>query len=334
MSTLRKALVVGSGSIARRHIANLRKLLPEADVACVSSSGRLLRADETAATCCLASMSDALAWQPELAIIASPAPLHLDHSVTLLERGTPVLIEKPVSDALSRFKNLSSRLLPHRHRIEVAYNLRFLSSSQRMKLLIEQRRLGNLHAICIDVGQFLPDWRPHSDYRRNVSANKSLGGGVLLELSHEFDYLRWIFGGFEKVYCITTNSGQLAIDVEDRADIVLSRADGIVAQLHMDFLQRSATRHCKVIGEHGTLLWDLNANRIVLETSAGQEALFDEPGFDRNDMYVEQLRGFIKVATHRATPRITLEDGLAVVRMIESMRASSSSGLPMAIESE
>jgi small basic protein len=85
-------------------------------------------------------------------------------------------------------------------------------------------------------------------------AKRALGGGVLLELSHEFDYLTHLFGRFDRVFCVTGRSGLLEIDVEDRADILLTRADGLVAQLHMDFLQRKATRRCKVIGEHGNRL--------------------------------------------------------------------------------
>lgn len=202
-----------------------------------------------------------------------------------------------------------------------------------MKGLVEGRRIGRLHAVQIDIGQYLPDWRPQSDYRRNVSANKGLGGGVLLELSHEFDYLRWLLGDFDKAYCIMRNSGQLEIDVEDCVDIMLSRADGLVAQLHMDFLQRKATRKCKLIGEHGSLLWNLNSNTIVLETAAGDETLFSEPDLDRNAMYLAQLDGFIALVKGRSTPRITLDDGLAVLAMIEAMRQSAATGLPQPITS-
>jgi predicted dehydrogenase len=256
----------------------------------------------------------------------------LDHTAALLDAGVPVLVEKPLSDELSRFVALESLFSRHHERIEIAYNLRYLSSSQRMKQLIVQEEVGRIHSIRIDVGQYLPDWRPQSDYRRNVSANKALGGGVLLELSHEFDYLTWIFGRFDKVYCITSNSGQLEIDVEDRADIMLSRADGVVAQLHMDFLQRKPTRQCKVMGECGTLLWNLSTNSIVLETASGEQTLFAEPTVDRNDMYVEQLRGFIEVAAGRSAPRITLDDGLVVMGLIEAMRHSSSTGFPTFIK--
>lgn len=327
--SISKCLVVGSGSIARRHIANLRQLLPQAEVGCVSASGRALAVGETPATTCLASFEEALAWGPELAVVASPAPLHLDHATALLETGIAVLIEKPLSDSLARQQAWAERLAPWRERIEVAYNLRFLSSCRRMKALLAERVVGRVHSVHIDLGQYLPDWRPQSDYRRNVSANRALGGGVLLELSHEFDYLTYLFGRFDRVFCVTRQSGELEIDVEDQADILLTRADGILAQLHMDFLQRKATRHCKVVGQQGNLHWDLITNSITCDTAAGQETLFAEPEVDRNEMYLELLRGFIEMAEHRTASRIPYEDGLGVLAMVDAMRRSSETGLPV-----
>lgn len=329
MSNIRKCLVVGSGSIACRHMANLRLLLPKAEVGCVSASGRILEVNDTPATICLVSFEKALAWKPDMAVIASPAPMHLAHAAALLETGIAVLIEKPLSDSLARHDAVVEQLVPWRDRIEVAYNLRYLSSCRHMRTLLAEQVLGGIYSIHIDLGQYLPDWRPQSDYRRNVSANRALGGGVLLELSHEFDYLIHLFGHFSRVFCVIGHSGALDIDVEDSADMLLTRADGVVAQLHMDFLQRKATRRCKVIGQRGNLHWDLISNSITLETAAAQETLFAEPVFDRNEMYLELLRGFIDMSQGLAVPRIRYEDGLAVLRMVDAMRRSSETGLPV-----
>ena len=325
MSAPCKGLVVGSGSIARRHLANFRQLLPDAEIGCVSASGRPLAIGETVATMQLASLAAAIEWAPDLAVVASPAPLHLDHACQLLDAGIPVLIEKPLSDSLDHVRAALPLLDAQRFRIEIAYNLRFLSSARRMKTLIDEGCVGRILGLRIDVGQYLPDWRPQVDYRRQVSANRSLGGGVLLELSHEFDYLIWMFGRFDQVFCIAKNSGQLEIDVEDCADILLSRGD-LTAHVHLDFLQRRVSRECKVIGSTGTLLWDLIANRISLVDPQGEKVLFSDPAADRNEMYVEQLRGFIAVAAGHAAPRISLDDGLAVLEMIEAMRESASTG--------
>ncbi|WP_433694808.1 Gfo/Idh/MocA family protein [Herbaspirillum seropedicae] len=326
-----RCLVVGSGSIARRHIANLRQLLPDAEIACASASGRNVSTEETAANICFSSFSEALSWRPEMAVVASPAPLHLEHAASLLATGIAVLIEKPLSDSLARHDALAENLIPYRDRIEVAYNLRFLSSFQRMQTLLKEQIVGRLYSIHIDLGQYLPDWRPNSDYRKNVSANRNLGGGVLLELSHEFDYVTKLFGRFDRVFCITGQSGALDIDVEDSADILLMGSSGLLAQLHMDFLQRKATRRCKVIGQHGNLLWNLVSNSITLENASGQEILFSETDIDRNAMYLELLRGFINLAQGHARPRITYEEALGVLAMVDAMRQSAETGLPMPI---
>ena len=332
MINIRNCLVIGSGSIARRHIGILRQLLPTAEVACVSASGRHLSADETAATLYPVSLSDAIALRPDLAVIASPAPFHAEHALALLDAGAVVLIEKPLAERRARFDLLSARFSAYRDRIEMAYTLRYMPALCELKKQIDRNTIGRLHSIRIEVGQYLPDWRPHSDYRQNVSANKALGGGVLLELSHEFDYLLWIFGNFDTAYCISSNSGQLEIDVEDRVDIMLSRSDGVVAQLHMDFLQRQATRQCKVVGETGTLYLDLKANALRLLRSSSDEILFSDPGTDTNFIYIEQMRGFIELATGQRVPRIPLDEGIAVLTFIDSLRQSVSTGLPVTLQ--
>ena len=331
---INRCLVVGSGSIARRHVLNLQTLLPDAEVGCVSASGRQLHPGDTPAPIRLATFRDALMWKPDLAVVASPAPFHLDHAAALLVTGIAVLIEKPLSDSGARHDALIHKIAPWRGRIEVAYNLRYLSSFGQMRSLLADQTIGRLHSIHIDLGQYLPDWRPQSDYRKQVSARRDLGGGVLLELSHEFDYLIHLFGHFERVYCVTRQSGDLAIDVEDSADVLCSRTDGVIAQLHLDFLQRHPTRRCKVIGAKGNLIWDLIANSIILETSTGRETLFSDSHVDRNDMYLELLRGFIEVSQGRRAPRVRYEDGLAVLRMVDALRLSAESGIPVTLKRE
>src|SRR5690606_29586470 len=175
--------------------------------------------------------------------------------------------------------------------------------------------IGRVMNVLIDVGQYLPDWRPQDDYRKGVSARRALGGGVLLELSHEFDYLRWIFGTFDTGFCHATTSGSLELDVEDRADVILTRSDGVVANVHMDFLQRHPRRTCKVIGEGGNLVWNPMTNSVTLETKAGEQKLFADPEWDRNLMYMDLLRHFAKVARGEAEPLVGRGHAMATLRL-------------------
>lgn len=324
MSALQIYLVVGSGSIARRHIANIKALFSQATVGCVSASGRELSLEEVGADIVYASIEEALGAEPMLAIIASPAPLHVDQAATFLRTGIPVLIEKPLSDSLESFARAGEVLLANSTKIEVAYNLRFMPSAIRLKALLDEQILGRIHSVSIEVGQYLPDWRPATDYRENVSARKALGGGVLLELSHELDYLTWLFGTFNSVYCVASNSGTLDVDVEDSAHAILSREDGLVASVHLDFLQRVPTRICKIIGESGTLVWNLLQNSILLGTANNSEdIIFSDPNYNRNDMYLEEISHFVKVAVGERMPQVSIYQALDTLRLIEALRHSS-----------
>ena len=332
MSAGRRYLVVGSGSIARRHIANLKTLFCDAEVACVSASGRALSAGETGAHRIFDRLESALDWNPFFAVVASPAPWHVSQAETLLGAGIPVLIEKPLSSSLEQFSKGGEVLLAQRSKVQIGYNLRHLSSAIRFKTLLDGGLPGHIHAVMVDVGQYLPDWRPGTDYRRNVSARRQLGGGALLELSHELDYLVWLFGRFETAYCVAATSGALDLDVEDRVDAILSRRHGPTANLHMDFLQRAACRTCKVVGERGNLVWDLARNRIDMQTSSSEsECLFDDPAFDRNQTYLAELSQFARVAAGESEPLVDIEAALYTLRLADALKCSSATGRAVAI---
>lgn len=318
-----RCLVVGSGSIARRHISNLKAVRPDALVGCVSASGRQLAAGETAADVTFPDLQAALAWRPAVAIVASPAPWHIAHASSMAAAGVPVLIEKPIAAELP---GLASMQLLHRNsdRIDVAYNLRYLPSAVALKEFLSGGALGHIHSVIAEVGQYLPDWRPQTDYRKNVSAQRALGGGALLELSHELDYLVWLCGRIRSVYCNARNTGELEIDVEDSVDAIMTTERGITINLHMDFLQHCPHRTCKFIASHGTVTWNLIANSVTLHERGGvQTVLFQQPEYDRNEMYIAQLRHFLDVAAGKVEPKVGIDDALATLAVVDALKRSA-----------
>ncbi|QAA94710.1 Gfo/Idh/MocA family protein [Pollutimonas thiosulfatoxidans] len=330
--TPRRFLVVGSGSIARRHIDNLRLFFPGSSVGCVSASGRQLSgADVGVETVRYVSVAEAVKSRPSFAIVASPAPLHGLHAAELLRNDIPVLIEKPLSSSVETLKDQLNVLYENEHRVDIAYNLRNLLAAQKVKTIIESQQLGRIYSVLAEVGQYLPDWRPKSDYRKNVSARKELGGGVLLELSHELDYISWLFGEVERVYCVASTSGALEIDVEDNVDAILNLKSGLIVNLHMDFLQRSPERRCKIIGQNGTVIWDVLHNSIILSSGGRSEELFRDECYDRNDMYMEEIVHFDKVASGNANPKVGLRHALAVLSVVDALHLSSQTKMPVEI---
>ena len=256
---IERILVVGYGSIGQRHLRIARALLPDANI-------RVLRHQSCEsvpefADGCMTSLAEALVFAPQAAVIASPSAFHMDTAQPLAEAGVHLLIEKPLAASLKGVRQLLGTTVASGGVLMTAYNLRFMPSLQRYRDLILTGRIGRVISVRCEIGQYLPSWRPGSDYRQGVSASSAMGGGVLLELSHEIDYLRWIFGDVDSVQATLSLQSNLEIDVEDTAHLILGfaeREDGgrLIANLNMDFVRHDTTRQCLAIGEKGSLRWD------------------------------------------------------------------------------
>lgn len=332
-TTLKKVLVVGSGSIAKRHITNLRGLFPDICIVCVSASGRMLDPAEVGASMVEADITSAIRQKPEFAVIASPAPHHLSHADELLAANIPVLIEKPLCTSLSELDGIDLRR--HTAPIGVAYNLRFMPAAQAVKELLDDGAVGPISTAFAEVGQFLPDWRPGKDYRKGVSARRELGGGALLELSHELDYLNWFFGPFSRALGVIRKAGSLEIDVEDTVDVLLRQREGQVIHVHLDFLQRQPCRRFKAIGANGTIEWDLMANEVFLLRAGGNaEQVYADPRYDRNQMYINQITAFVDFIQGEARFESSLDSSLSVMRLIEAIKVSSTQSAWAEVEKE
>lgn len=331
---MNKIAVIGLGNISKRHRKNLRELYPEAKIFAVSASGRMLQEPQDNADEYFSSIDELLKHEVDMAIVASPAPFHIAQAAQLLRENIPVLIEKPLSDSLETFNVAGDILRANSEKVDIGYNLRLMPSAIELKTLLTKNFLGKIYSVSIDVGQYLPDWRPAINYRNSVSARKELGGGVLLELSHEIDYLLWLFGSFDTVYCVARNTGALSVDVEDAIDAILHRKkDGLVVNVHMDFLQRSPARTCKIVGETGTLVWDILRNSIVLHISQNvEEEIFSDPGYDRNSMYLEELVRFSRVVKGELKPAVDVAQAFAALQLIDAMKRSSATQQVVNIE--
>lgn len=330
---MKLVVVVGGGSIGKRHIANLRTVLPKTRVGFVSSSGRNISAHKIGADFVFESTGEAVASQPDFAIIASPAALHIHHALPFAKARIPLFIEKPLSHNLESFIAARAELEKLGNKICVGYNLRLLGSAIAMKSALDEMLVGTPISVLSEVGQYLPSWRPETDYRQSVTAQRALGGGVLLELSHEFDYLAWFFGPYEKAFCSTSNSGILNIDVEDNATGILIADGRPTISFHLDLLQRTPTRKCKVIGSKGTLLWDILQNKLNFTDHSGNTlTLFDDPKADRNKTYIDEIKIFVSAIVHDTEPAVSLKDGEYILQLEAALRQASISGEVTKIE--
>ena len=323
---IQRVLIVGSGSAGKRHLGIARQLLPQADV-------RLLRrrpAEGGSNYCdaCFFEIEEALRFSPQIAVIANPAPFHVEISNHLASVGCHLLIEKPMAESTIGVEKLIQKAAAHKVVLQIGYNLRFLFCLQEFRRQIRSESIGRIQSVHAEVGQFLPSWRPGTDYRKTVSANAELGGGVLLELSHEIDYLRWIFGEISWVSAWTGRVGELEINVEDSATLILGFHEseilsGGVARIGMYFIRKDPVRGCLVVGSQSSLRWN-GLSGTVEKYSTESKAWV--PIFKKENAlqhtYVSEWKSFLGCVSSNQRPEVTGNDGLAVLKVVEAAKLS------------
>jgi predicted dehydrogenase len=320
---MQRVLIVGFGSIGQRHLRIVRESLPLSDVRVLRREPGTTAED---ADGCFSSLDEALAFAPQVAIVASPAPFHVKVALALAKQGCHLLVEKPLSDTPEGVPELLMAASECGIVLQVAYNLRFSPSLRDFRQRVLSGCIGRILSIRCEIGQHLETWRPGTDYRLGVSACRELGGGVLLELSHELDYLRWIFGDIDWVGAWMGRQSGLEINVEDTAHLLLGVHNnpvvvcGPVAVLSLDFLRRDSTRRCVAIGETGSLAWDGIAGSVTLcgGGNGTESVVLSEHPPVRDETYREQWRHFLSCIENKSSPLVGGSDGLAVLELVNA----------------
>ena len=300
---MKKVLIVGYGSIGRRH----RRVLEESGLArkidVVSS-----RPHDGEEGLCRYPSLDAL-QEPEAYdyfIVANETSRHHETLRELGEavKGKTILVEKP----------LFHRFLPApkkgTNRIFVAYNLRFHPVIEALKREMEGERI--LYANVL-AGQHLPDWRPERDYRKTYSASIAQGGGVLRDLSHELDYAAHLFGPLELFCAVNDKVSELEIESDDLFAAVGRGAEGAVVCLTMDYLSRKPMRRIVVHTNGATYEADLIASTLEVTEEEGRSRTLHFP-CGRDETYEKMHKALLEKEGEGVC---TLEEGLATLEIIE-----------------
>jgi predicted dehydrogenase len=205
---------------------------------------------------------------------------------------------------------------------------------QSLSRLLSEGAIGRPLSVRAIWGEYLPGWHPWEDYRQSYSARPELGGGVILTLCHPFDYLRWLLGEVSELWAQAGHIGDLEIAVEDTAEIVLRFSNGAFGSLHLDYNRRPPLHTLEVTGSLGVAYWDnadgsltvYRANPWEDGQAPGWKSYPAPPDFERNDMFLEEMRHFIAVVRGETHPSCPLSDGKRVLELALAAHASSSDG--------
>ncbi len=323
-----KVLIVGFGSIGKRHIKNLISIDPHIKIAVLRQNSKTSDLGDLKILVqeVFFDETKALSWQPDAVLVCNPAPFHCASALAFARGDVHLFIEKPLSVITDDIDPLLMECHKRKLVLMVGYVLRFLEPLKQMKLALQEGKIGRVLSIRASVGKYLPHWRPVADYRRSVSARRDLGGGVVFELSHELDYLRWLVGEIKEVQALVEKVSDFDIDVEDTAEINLRFENGAMGNIHLDMIDHAAQRLCRIIGSEGTLVWESTASQSVrLYESRTQRwcELWHQENFDLNQIYIDQLKHFLECIKNSTTPLTTAEDGRRIVEIALAAKRSS-----------
>ena len=319
-----RILIAGLGSVGRRHLRNLQAL-GERDLVLYRTHHSTLPEEELAGFPVETNLETALARKPDAVVVANPTALHLDVAIPAAQAGCHVLIEKPVSHNRERVEELRQAQARAGSRILVGFQFRFHPLLRKLRAVAAEGGIGRPRWAQARYAEYLPGWHPWEDYRAGYSARADLGGGALLTLCHPFDYLPWILGPLTCEAARVQTIGDLEVDVDDYVDAWLSGPSDMRASVHLDYYEQPPAQWLTLAGEAGMLHCDFLTHRLEGWTkgAAGELAESAPPGWERNDMFREEMAHFLRVCRGEEEPACGLEEGVRTVSLIEAVKAAS-----------
>jgi len=320
-------LILGCGSIGKRHIRNLVSLGAGSILAFDSRADRRYEVRSQFGIETIDKPEELWKWGPNVAVVAAPTSMHVPLALQAAEHQCHLFVEKPLSDRVEGTEPLLDIVRKQNLVTLVGCNMRFHPGLKRVKRLLEEGAIGHVVAARAEVGQYLPDWHPWEDYRNTYSARRDLGGGVILDAIHEIDYLRWMFGEAEVVSCFAGKLSRLDIDTEDTAAIMIRFMSGVIGEIHMDYVQRVYSRSCQVIGDEGTINWDYTTGEVRWYSAITNrwQVFPDAVGWEPNQMYIDEMKHFLRCLAGEEKPTLDVFEALQVLKIALLTRASSDS---------
>ncbi len=322
-----KFLIAGLGSIGRRHFRNLISL-GEKDIILLRSHHATLPDDELAGYPVETDLSEALKkYKPDAVIIANPTALHLDVAIPSANAGCSILIEKPISNSLDRVDQLKSALGTSDGRLLVGFQFRFHPTLQKAEQLLKENAIGKPLSFHVHCGEYLPNWHPWEDFKQGYAARPDLGGGVILTFTHQLDYLRMLLGEVDSLWAFA-GATNLGLEVEDAAEIGLKMKNGALGSVHLDYNQQPPSHRWEIVGSNGTMKWDNASGNLDVFSAEKKDWITYPPpaGFERNVMFIEEMKHFISVVQKKEQPICTLDDGKKALRLALAAHESNEKG--------
>ena len=308
-----KVLVVGTGSIGRRHIEVLQSIgrhdvgICELDKNNADEAAQKYAIDEV-----YYDLDDALKSGFDVVIVCTPNAYHADASVAAMEAGCDVLVEKPIASSIADAWQIVTVSERTGRTVMVGYTLRVYPGLREIKDLIDSGRLGKPVSVRVNLNAAVTLVLNKSDYRKSYET----GGGIIYDYSHEIDYLRYLFGEIIRYACFVDSQVKKELSCDDVAEIILQYESDTIASIHMDYVLDGG-RTLDIVCEKGRMHYDFNGSLCIKPEKGDSQSI--RYNVDRNEMFAKQFELFEKACRGEKVAYVTAQDGLKVLQICEDL---------------
>ena len=327
-----KGIIVGFGSIGKRHCKNITNNSKNEVLLCTNQKG--LKLTKSPKVTHLSSLEKCLEYKPEIAFICDVTSEHVNTAIKLAKNNCHLFIEKPLSNSLHNIKKLVSIIEKKKLITFMGFNLRFHPCVKKIRQMVLDNKIGDVLYVEVENGSYLPDWHKQEDYRTSYAGKKDLGGGVVLTLLHEIDYLYWILGDVISVNATTAKLSNLDIDTEDFASILLKFQNKTIAHVQLNYFQKIPTRTCKFVGTKGILFCDINKNIIEFNNYKKKRSMTitNLKKYNINSSYVDEISHFMKCIKNKKKSLNDIYQGIITLKIALAILKSSKTNKMVQIE--
>lgn len=283
-------LVVGGGSIGKRHISNLKRL----DFSNIWVLKRRPSAEfeENQGVKVITSYKEAYELELDCIFVCTPTSMHVEPLELAVAKGVHIFMEKPLIHSMSGLNSAIELMQSYGKVFFIGFMLRYHPLVKKVKDILDSGLLGKVYNARFSFGSYLPYWHPWEDYKTSYASRKELGGGVINTITHELDLIQYFFGSPKSIKCESFNTGMLDIEVEEMVEAIFRYEDKLVT-LHLDYLQKDYDRNIKILCENGKIQWDWHDDLIKIKKhNEDLIVIKNDEDFEVNDLYVSELKIF------------------------------------------
>ena len=324
------ALVVGGGSVGKRHLGNLLGLGVIKVAVVDPRDDRRLEIRE--------HFGDIMTYKTEeeaykaggydIVVVCNPPAFHIESADRAVREGAHVLIEKSISNKVEEVEDFLKKADKAGKVVSVCYMYRFFDTLKHIKELLEDGVLGKVFSAQMTFSEYLPDWHPWEKPSDWYASQKALGGSELLDENHTVDWARWFFGEITEVSGHVDRASNVTIDSDDFAEFTCFHDSGVVSQIHQDAFGRKPRKDMWIMGEKGTIFWDsyMGGNSVELHLGGTGKVDIFKGGVSRDEAFFDLLYDFLQCVSSGKKPVISGWDALKTLKVCAAVEKSSVEG--------